>query len=615
MILSGDIPGGNIKIVSQNGFEIVLEEEQRDSFREWFYWKFKAVFTRKGIYRFHFTRPNKVGTRSAAVSTDRRESWSWLSGEEMYPDTQNFSFNCSSPGEYWFCQCIPYMQTDFERFAAQYADHPAFCTGKFAETRKGRELEIIRVMEGKPKYTILLTARHHAQESMANYAQEGFIRAVLADTPFGRMFRKNYALFVIPFVDKDGVEDGDQGKGRIPRDHARDYEGENTYPEIADIKELVQDIDPFFVLDMHCPWIRFGSNEYCYMTEGNSTEANLEMERFAAILEKEAPACAPFRKRDILGYGVDWNVKANAKTGPKAGYGLKKFCLDADLKNFRSASTLEIPFANFREQTVTPETIRCFGESLARAVRKYHLAVQAEDRKNKGLREAVLCFAGSVAPEYDKARLREQKKLLAAADYGIGWLDAVMEKDSGSDYLQRLSDVGFDFVSTATARALELGYEGLYHNLYKVDFSGLAHSGTARSPEEDEKVILKEICGIRIAFIACTSAIDRSSQPDVPEYAVKTLPARGKYRKLEENIQNAAKAGADSIIVLADFGGCTRNKADRIAQKIMNLGADMVVGNSPSIHAAGDSSAVFVRLRKENGRTYQCSSIVSGSNA
>ncbi len=603
MTISDKLPGGNIKVISVNGFEIVLEEDQRDSYREWFYWKFKAEFAEKGTYNFRFTRPNKVGPRSAAVSTDKGLSWSWMS-QTHYADTQNFTFECSAPGEYWFCQCIPYMQSDFERFAAQYKDHPAFSVGKFARTRNGRELEIVRVMEGKPKHAVLLTARHHAQESMANYAQEGFISAVLADTPFGKTFRKNYALFVIPFVDKDGVEDGDQGKGRIPRDHARDYEGDHTYPEIADIKELIQEIEPFFILDMHCPWIRFGSNEYSYMTGGPDANVNIAVEKFADLLEKEAPACAPFYTRDILGFGVDWNVRANALTGPKAGYGLKGFCATANLKKTRFVHTIEIPFANFREQTVTPDTIRRLGAGLACAVRKRHLQVQAEDRKKDQPKEAVLAFAGAIAPETDKAWLREQKKVLSQADYGIGWLSEIYGPESDCAYLKKLAKAGFDMVSTATPHALDKGYEGLYQNLYKLDAAGLAHTGTGRSPEELEKTILKDICGIRVAFIGCTGELEKCHDPEVPAHALNTYPVKGKYKDLEQHIRNAEKSGADYIVVLADFGKCSAKKADTVARKIVNLGVDMVVCSDPAAMSAGDSGAVLVRLRKENGRTF-----------
>ena len=43
---------------------------------------------------------------------------------------------------------------------------------------------------------------------------------------------------LVPFVDKDGVEEGDQGKNRAPRDHNRDYAGASMYPETGALREL-----------------------------------------------------------------------------------------------------------------------------------------------------------------------------------------------------------------------------------------------------------------------------------------------------------------------------------------------------------------------------------------
>ena len=40
----------------------------------------------------------------------------------------------------------------------------------------------------------------------------------------------NYLVYVIPFVDIDGVENGDQGK-QAPHDHNRDYINSPIYPE------------------------------------------------------------------------------------------------------------------------------------------------------------------------------------------------------------------------------------------------------------------------------------------------------------------------------------------------------------------------------------------------
>ena len=42
---------------------------------------------------------------------------------------------------------------------------------------------------------------------------------------------RDYRYIVVPFVDYDGVIDGEQGKFRFPHDHNRDYMDNPIYPE------------------------------------------------------------------------------------------------------------------------------------------------------------------------------------------------------------------------------------------------------------------------------------------------------------------------------------------------------------------------------------------------
>ena len=74
---------------------------------------------------------------------------------------------------------------------------------------------------------------------MANYLIEGIIETVLGNGKQGEWFRKNVELLIIPFVDKDGVEDGEQGKYRRGRDHNRDYSGESIYASTRAIRNYV----------------------------------------------------------------------------------------------------------------------------------------------------------------------------------------------------------------------------------------------------------------------------------------------------------------------------------------------------------------------------------------
>lgn len=54
-----------------------------------------------------------------------------------------------------------------------------------------------------------------------------------------RWLREQVEFFVVPFMDKDGVEAGDQGKNRRPYDHNRDYQGESLYASVRAMRELV----------------------------------------------------------------------------------------------------------------------------------------------------------------------------------------------------------------------------------------------------------------------------------------------------------------------------------------------------------------------------------------
>ncbi len=97
-------------------------------------------------------------------------------------------------------------------------------------------------------------------EMMTNYALEGLIAHVLqSPAADAAWLRANVEFLIVPFVDKDGVEHGDQGKNRQPRDHGRDYAGASLHPACAALRDLLPVWSAGMlrvVLDLHCPWIR-----------------------------------------------------------------------------------------------------------------------------------------------------------------------------------------------------------------------------------------------------------------------------------------------------------------------------------------------------------------------
>ncbi len=124
-MITSQIPGGNIKVVSMNGHDIELDVELRDTEGDWFYWSFKMVFPETGRYRFRFTRDWKVGTHGPAVSFDGGRNWQWLY-PEYYDNTREFDYGCTRPGEeVLFCVGMQYLQQDLKAFLTEFAGNPA----------------------------------------------------------------------------------------------------------------------------------------------------------------------------------------------------------------------------------------------------------------------------------------------------------------------------------------------------------------------------------------------------------------------------------------------------------------------------------------------------------
>jgi hypothetical protein len=203
---------------------------------------------------------------------------------------------------------------------------------------------------------------------MASYVLEGIIEAVLDDTPDGQWLREHVEFFIVPLVDKDGVEDGDQGKNRKPRDHNRDYEGKSIYASVAAIRERLPAWSQGklrFALDMHCPWIRGGLNETIYFVGGPNEKAWQEMGRFSQVLEKAQTGALVYSSKNNLKFGQGWNTKDNYKTGqPFARWA-------AELPEVVAASTLEVAYANADGRAVTDQSARALGRDLAQALRRY----------------------------------------------------------------------------------------------------------------------------------------------------------------------------------------------------------------------------------------------------
>jgi len=364
--IRSDFPGGNIIVEEIRGNIVTLHQDLRDSTQDWFYWCFEIAGAAGRRLEFRFSKSRALGGRGPAVSFDEGKTWQWLGAERV--SGNGFVFQV--PPDAGLCRFgfgMAYQKSDWDRFYSSLKESGLFDEGQLCLSRNQRAVPVYisRSLGSGPRWRVILTCRHHSCESMGNYVLEGMLEHFAGNGLGGGL-----EMMVIPFVDLDGVESGDQGKFRGPRDHNRDYDESPLYPETkALMKRIPEWLDgvPFIGLDLHCPHISGRGNEEIYLVGSRVPQVEQEQRKFCGILESINRGPLPFRQEDFLPFGSSWNTAASYAAGTSFTQWMAK------LPGVRISSSVEIPYASALGVEVNAGACRAFGRTLAVALERYCL--------------------------------------------------------------------------------------------------------------------------------------------------------------------------------------------------------------------------------------------------
>lgn len=370
------IPGGNAVVRDAGAGTFFIAPDLRDTKGWWFHYHFRVCGTPGDRATIVFAENCPMGARGPAMSRDGGRTWTWLGRETLrrftHEGKQAWSFETTVPadgGELRYAFAPTYLEAHLHDWLAKHRGHPSLQVAELCRSRNGRVVELLRagcLEESKTRGIVLLSSRHHACESIATYALEGLLDAVLADDALGRRWRERWQIVAMPFADKDGVEDGDQGKNRQPHDHNRDYNAAPLYPEVAAWMKLGDSLRERVVLslDLHCPYISGAWNDRVYLV-GSPAPTQAANERlFAEILERVRTGPIPFRAADCyLPSGQAWNKAANYAAGrSNAAWARDTF------PSARLAATIEITYADAFGVEMNATAARALGRDLAHAL-------------------------------------------------------------------------------------------------------------------------------------------------------------------------------------------------------------------------------------------------------
>lgn len=165
---------------------------------------------------------------------------------------------------------------------------------------------------------------------------------------------------------------------------------------------------------------------------------------------------------------------------------------------------------------------------------------------------------------------------LAGADRGYSGYPTFNSPD---ELAYDLKEMGIDILTTANNHCLDKGYSGLERTLNVLDDYGIAHTGTSRSKEEQNTILMKELNGIKTAFLCYTYGTNGIPIPTGKDYSVNLIDKDF----IKEQLNKAKEEGAELIVVSMHWGAEYRLKPtaeqEDLAEFLIKNGADVILGN------------------------------------
>lgn len=146
-----------------------------------------------------------------------------------------------------------------------------------------------------------------------------------------------------------------------------------------------------------------------------------------------------------------------------------------------------------------------------------------------------------------------------------------------------LAELGIDVVTTSNNHSLDTGYLGLESTLNYLDEANISHVGTARSIEEQDTILIKEVKGLKIAFLSYTYGTNGIPIPKEKDYCINLIDKEFILSQLE----NAKNKNPDLICVSMHWGNeyeqLPNESQTDLANFLFENGVDIIFGNHPHV--------------------------------
>ena len=186
------------------------------------------------------------------------------------------------------------------------------------------------------------------------------------------------------------------------------------------------------------------------------------------------------------------------------------------------------------------------------------------------------------------------KSYISNADIAIGNLETTFAGgnkaysgyptfNSPPQLAKDVQNLGIDVLTTSNNHSMDSGYNGLINTIDTLDNLGISHTGTFKSEEDKNKILIKDVNGIKIAFLSYTYGTNGISIPKGKEYCINLID-----KELIQSQLESAKALNPDVICVSMLWGIEyklqpNDEQKDLADFLFENGADIILGSHPHV--------------------------------
>ena len=200
---------------------------------------------------------------------------------------------------------------------------------------------------------------------------------------------------------------------------------------------------------------------------------------------------------------------------------------------------------------------------------------------------------------------------IKSSDYAVANLETTLAGlNNGYDYhgypnfncpdgiVYSLQDLGFDMLLTANNHCYDTGSKGYHRTQQVLKDAGMDYIGTFASTE-DLRYLVKDVNGIKVGMVCYTYEDAADPNTVAPNGITMSSADKGLinafnmkhldtfYAEMEQHIADMESDGAEAVVLYIHWGAEYQLKQngtqEAIAQKMCDLGVDVIVGGHPHV--------------------------------